>query len=301
MQDNNEKELYETYWHYIFNDNYVIPKIQIEMPLYRYRGNIDFAIGEIKSGNVYMAPIYKLNDPFDASYAQQYEEALNTKAPKSLFYNTSYFLLDSKWNDDIKEIIEAHPEEEITLREFGERISQLITEKGDYFPASAICKNYYKYCSRIDTRQYGRLACFSENWNSIPMWAYYANSHKGVCIKYDFSLLDKKNIQYQNIMNSISKVWYSETRPVDKQGSYSPFVKGLQWAHEQEWRLFQAGLNDFVNIPCITEVYLGHNMDSNSFSLILNAIKESTQNITPYMMIPKPDEYSFQKLRINMK
>jgi hypothetical protein len=43
----------------------------------------------------------------------------------------------------------------------------------------------------------------------LSMWAYYADSHKGVCLKYDFSLL----LEFETV------------------------TKAVAWSHEQEWRI----------------------------------------------------------------
>lgn len=301
MQHRSEAEEYKIYRHYVFNDGFLIPKSQIEMPLFRYRGNIEYAISEIQSGNVYMAPLYSLNDPFDSSYAQQFDEALESTLPIKHFFYECWFLHNLPWIDEIKMQIETNPEEKVTLNEFGSLVAEIVDRAGGSISEKWICEEYYKHCPIIEAREYGRVASFSETWNSIPMWAYYANSHKGVCVKYDFSLLEKNNIEQQNIVRSLSKVWYSSSRPNDKYGLYSPFVKSLQWAHEQEWRLFQTGGSDFVYLPCITEVYLGYNMEVDSRDRILEAVRNATQKITPYMLFPKPDEYSFQKVPINMK
>lgn len=300
MQKRSEAEEYEIYRRYVLNDGFCIPKLRIDMPLYRYRRNTKFTINEIQTGNIYLASLGELNDPFDSSYAQQYDEVLNTKATFGLFYYRCYFLSQLGCTESVTKQIDSRIDEVTTLKDFAEYVAQLIEEAGDHFPASAICKCYNKYCPFIESRKYGRVASFSETWNSIPMWAYYADNHKGVCIKYDFSLLDENNIQHRSILNALCKVWYSDTRPMDKEGSRSPFVKSLQWAHEQEWRLVRNG-DAIINLPCITEVYFGFNVDGKAISAYLDAIKKSPFEITPYLLIPKPDEYSFQKVRINMK
>lgn len=72
MQKRSEAEEYEIYRRYVLNDGFCIPKLRIDMPLYRYRRNTKFTINEIQTGNIYLASLGELNDPFDSSYAQQY-------------------------------------------------------------------------------------------------------------------------------------------------------------------------------------------------------------------------------------
>ena len=38
---------YNDYMKYFCNDGFLIPKLQAEIPLYRYRGNIEYIVNEI--------------------------------------------------------------------------------------------------------------------------------------------------------------------------------------------------------------------------------------------------------------
>ena len=111
-----------------------------------------------------------------------------------------------------------------------------------------------------------RVACFSEVNDSILMWAYYADGHKGVCLEYTPSELDLDNPEYEAIFNGLRKVYYSETQYNKMDFIHSEndvnslfFNKALCWAHEQEWRLVLEKNIKKVNFPCLTGVYLGAN------------------------------------------
>lgn len=119
-------------------------------------------------------------------------------------------------------------------------VEEIAKRQGGTYPASLVSEIYWKLCrSEVSKRKaLGRVACFSEKWDSIPMWSYYADSHNGCCFKYDLDLLDSKDVMQMNIRNSIHKVWYSNKRFTDNQGSFSPFMKDESWSHEQEWRIF---------------------------------------------------------------
>ena len=147
---------------------------------------------------------------------------------------------------------------------------------------------------------YGTVASFSENWQSIPMWSYYANSHQGVCIKYDFELLDRENDEHNHIRTSLHKVWYSEQRFRDSRGTFTPFVKSLQWAHEQEWRLFRESDQKYVHIPCLSEIYLGLNFQYEQVDRIVDAIKSNGRDIKLFRLHPHPENYGFEQIRLNI-
>lgn len=40
------------------------------------------------------------------------------------------------------------------------------------------------------------IACFSKRWNSLPMWAHYANNHKGFVVQY-MAMVSKDNNFYK--------------------------------------------------------------------------------------------------------
>ena len=117
-------------------------------------------------------------------------------------------------------------------------------------------------------------------------------------MKYDFSLLDKNNFAHQTILQSLQKVWYSQKRPVDTNGTYSPFVKGMDWAHEQEWRLFKTSGDPYVSVPCLSEIYLGVNFNVNRAKSIINAAKTLPREVKVFLLHTRPDTYGFQQIRL---
>lgn len=286
------------YLKYFRNDGFLIPQLEAELPLYRYRGNLEFVADEIENDHIYMSPLSKLNDPFDSSYAMSYEDAYQSREHLTYFYHSAYFLNREPWHKNLAEYIKSLPDNPVTLEEFSNIVSTFASSQGMFVNPLAICKTYYLHCMYMlpQRRCSGKVACFSETWESIPMWSYYANAHKGVCLKYDFKLLDNSNITYKNICSSLQKVWYSEQRYKDDKGMFTPFVKSLQWAHEQEWRLFRESTENYIYIPCLSEIYLGINFDWNNIDRISNAIKKNGRNIELYSLHPKPSTYGFDRI-----
>jgi hypothetical protein len=91
------------------------------------------------------------------------------------------------------------------------------------------------------------------NPNSIPMWAYYADGHRGICIEFQRSP--------ENVLGSTA------TRPIHYTNAYpdvsffdmfeEPGVlswtvmqtKSSEWKHEQEWRVFVKKGNVLYDLP----------------------------------------------------
>ena len=106
------------------------------------------------------------------------------------------------------------------------------------------------------------MSCFSEIHDSILMWSYYANSHKGICIEYDLSKLPK-NPTNQLIVNALTKVQYSPNRIDCLHGDAEDNVvniltsKSDVWSHEHEWRIICESDEEYLPIDCIIAIYVG--------------------------------------------
>ena len=297
---------YNDYIKWFENDGFLIPKLEVERPLYRYRGKIKNAVDEIRNDHIYLSPLDKLNDPFDSSCLLTFEEVCQRRKPLNFYYLGSYFLSQSAWYRDLgiylEETIANQAEQQyVTLVDFANIVSKFAMNKGETIEPLNICKMYYEHCfgAPAQRKTLGRVASFSETWESIPMWAYYADSHKGVCMKYEFDRLDSSDISYQNVKNALHKVWYSEQRFNDPHCKFTPFVKSLQWAHEQEWRLFKEGEEEYLYIPCITEIYLGINFDDSKIDCIVDELKKKDRKIKIFQIYTKPNNYEFERVRIN--
>ena len=102
------------------------------------------------------------------------------------------------------------------------------------------------------------------------MWAHYADSHSGICIKYNLSIstLEKllreegRHVALQPIRYSSEKLKeYSEVDSITSIDSF--FLKGDCWNYEKEFRLIcydREGKGEYTSIPipeCIEAVYFG--------------------------------------------
>ena len=231
-----EREFFDAY---IMNDYLSKPQLKLDIPLYRYRGNLKNVIDEITNDHIYFSPLEVLNDPFDSSAALSMEECkIITDSPVG-FLHSFWWFSNATWYKDVEREIQYRSNESLTLEDFCKLLSKLLETKSIRYNPNYLIELYYSraWCN-IFKRSYGRrIACFSETWESSPMWSYYADSHKGVCLKYDFSILDRSNIHYDNLISSIHKVWYSNIRYSDSENSFSHYMKNIDWAHEQEWRI----------------------------------------------------------------
>jgi len=182
-------------------------------------------------------------------------------------------------------------------------IRALLNKSEDVY---SLVSQAYQHCLKI--------ACFSNNVrlpyskdNSLPiydekkhkkdkeeylnslMWGHYADSHKGICIKYRFcnavSLLggDNPNIvaYFKDVKYSdgdMSK--YSNKDSIALEDAF--FLKGKQWEYENELRFLYYDLNGqgnygAVDIPnCIEAIYFGLKCSDQDKKTIQNIMRSKS-------------------------
>lgn len=126
------------------------------------------------------------------------------------------------------------------------------------------------------------ICCFSSNGASIPMWSYYSDGHKGVCIGFDGNAdffhkkraglaLELRKIKYRKDMFRMCR--YGSDWKFDKHitGTDVALRKAAQWRLESEWRMI-------FNLQS-NELHIKHNQEGELIHLIevpTNALKEVT-------------------------
>lgn len=140
-------------------------------------------------------------------------------------------------------------------------------------------------CGEIDRyiNELYLVGCLSSDFKNRLMWSHYADCHKGFCIEYDFSALEKiQNDQY------LLPVLYDNKRPLfpwsiafdqsessikeaQKKILLSLLTKDNVWSYEKEWRIFiRKQRSSELIMPPITCIYLGACIDNESKNAIIN-------------------------------
>ena len=139
------------------------------------------------------------------------------------------------------------------------------------------------------------------------MWAHYADSHKGICIKYRFynsmTKLDGdnngivayfKDVKYSN--GEMSK--YSKKDAINLEDAF--FLKGKEWEYENELRFLLYDLNNqdtygTINISnCIEAVYFGlkcSDKDKETIRNIMNSKHFVQKDLDGNILATKPIEF----------
>ena len=271
------------------------PSFCVDRKLYKYYSNVNYAIDSIKHKRIHLDSPEAFNDPFDCLYCV------------SSFSSNNYFGVTESIEKDIMNYIigaarikHPHYVEMITATN-----AYILIREIDYSkkPIRDILRDMYsafgdvgfsfeEFCDVVDagyeytdglSKLKVKVSCFSEVKDSVLMWSYYANSHKGVCLEYDLSKLDIDSELNDKIINNLAKVHYSPIR-ADSLFSFSNennmlnFVvsKSNAWSHENEWRIICDTEEQYLPFDCVSGVYLGVNFDekSKNYQKLLDAVKK---------------------------
>lgn len=156
------------------------------------------------------------------------------------------------------------------------------------------------YRSLTDGRRICSLAGTSEQ--NLPMWAYYANNHRGYCIEYSFADEQKANIfpvayedkrpeatlQFADLLNDVTNVAFNnpDASPSEKIDQLTPesarayvviflamAAKHESWSHEREYRIIDLYNHDrFPAIP--SKIYAGKDCSEENLKRLTDITKD---------------------------
>ena len=263
--------------------SFITTPYRIDRKLYKYFSNVKYAIDSIRGRHIHLDNPQDFNDPFDATVGLfQYTTMREYDTPSEVMKNIIRYTTNSTHTPQVQHYLKKM----VTL--YQEKYEQLQIQAEDRI--STIVSRFYKelddkkysfeqFCKMVDNgyakhdgfvRLDCKISCFSEVWDSILMWSYYANSHRGVCVEYDLSKLNTDNTLNNKIINSIAKVQYSPIRtdllPATDEANQTNFImsKSDVWSHEYEWRIVCESEQEYLPFDCISKVYLGVGFDTNA-------------------------------------
>lgn len=163
---------------------------------------------------------------------------------------------------------------------------RVLLNKGN--DVSSLVRQAYQDCLKIACFSSNVKLPYSKDFNSPPihnekkhrkdkkeylnglMWGHYADSHKGICIKYRFcDAISQLGSENPNVVSYFKDVKYSngDMSKYSKKDSITLedafFLKGKQWEYENELRFLYYDLNSkgeygTIHIPsCIEAIYFG--------------------------------------------
>jgi hypothetical protein len=156
------------------------------------------------------------------------------------------------------------------------------------------------------------VTCLSNtDEQNMPMWAYYANSHQGFCVEYEFTEDQKhyifpvnyeENRIYANsivthIINNICKAKEGGFQLTGEDHLYNQIVflsmtaKHTSWQHENEYRII-APYNDFP--ATAKNIYIGLNCKDEYKRRLISIGKKFNGYCAVYEMLLDRDNENFE-------
>jgi len=191
--------------------------------LFKY-SKVKNVISLLSDDLMFLPKIEDLNDPFECNIFYDLDIVLG-----KFIDNLDKFVDYSKFDDEIISENESLFISKFLKQPFIESFEKILSEVEDKF------KNKTS------------IICLSEDYRINPMWAHYADNHKGVCIEYDFKNIS--NFMFEVLCFPIEYVEESDnTLELSalfddniKTNSNWPLRlvlrKSHNWKYEKEWRI----------------------------------------------------------------
>ena len=189
--------------------------------LYKYRG-IKSAIVFLKNNSIYFSNYKDFNDPFESACKK-----IIDYTPKD------YFEAFLRWGVDtfsamqkLEEIASKH----VNSHDLQLQVADLILNGFSYF-------------------------CMAKEPDNILMWSHYADSHEGVCFKFDL-------LQDNTFLNTVPVDYNSAYLEFDTlNGNPMPIItrKSSDWSYEQEHRTIATDIKGLhqINKEVLVEIIFG--------------------------------------------
>ena len=220
--------------------------------LFKY-SKVKNVISLLSDDLIFLPKIEDLNDPFECN----------------IFYDLDILL--SKFIDNLDKFIDYSKfDDEI----FTENESLFISE----FLKQPFIETFEKIISKLEENFKNKtsIICLSEDYSITPMWAHYADNHKGVCIEYDFKNIS--NFMFELLCFPIEYVEESDntfelSALFDDNIKTNPnwplrvaLRKSQDWKYEKEWRIIVSQfLKDFFYEKNYGSVYFDEYYSDNHY------------------------------------
>jgi hypothetical protein len=246
-----------------------------EMIIYRFIGNPEFILTTLLNGQLWFSKVGDFNDPFEWTFRYCIDIERDKK-------NIMDYVNQNTFNLPI----------EVKREKFNSYINTPFTLETEFN------RIFYKFYNQ-------GVCCFTkkENIKSVLMWAYYANSHKGIALGFDDKEIEIRHIDdFKNdehiIKPLVRRVIYDNHKkcinPFDKQRPDildTKYMKTKECEHEKEVRFVSPkfGLHSFVKTN-LKEIVFG----INSSAILKDAVFKILENEIDYKNVKirycKPEE-----------
>src|SRR5262245_33139497 len=177
---------------------------------------------------------------------------------------------------------------------FGADFSVMNDPMEGLFRSSSLLRkhpDYRRAFKRVQDRKNALgIVCFSETYESMLMWAHYADNFRGVCFGYSSTELEKALPGGSRLVRLayLDKPPRLSTKDLDQLGTATRRIlsqKQYNWAYEREWRVLAPGTGPISYAPAqpLRNIYLGSRIPDAQKELLLDAVRH-LHDISIYQM-----------------
>jgi Protein of unknown function (DUF2971) len=232
----------------------------VGLKLYKYRPFDEYSIALLERSEAYFSSPSSLNDPFDCTFTYlspppSAEDARNWMRYSVSKIPRSHFL-------------------------FGELSSRALNTAENFTDTTASI--FMKMaCESMEAtiRNESSVYCLSTTNDSTLMFSHYAQSHKGICIEFNFTnefrLGDPEAVSYFSTPPVVD-FWGEDRFDGNLLVERSVYAKSVEWEYENEWRIFNfskgAGIRTF-DPRCVSRVIVGCNAGDDTKKRVIEISK----------------------------
>lgn len=296
------------------NDKAAYPLKDRNIPeyLYKYISLDDYAQEKftcLANDQIWIAGPETMNDPYDSGLYFLKNILANAAVKQDFFGFANEVKLNEKFTpDEINKIREA---EDIQVAIY-DMVKQKFPDKADdinrFIPVMESMQTKWHeqlldgFNSKIKSSL--KISCFTEVKDSLLMWSHYANSHKGICIEYNFRQLPADDLR----KHALYPVNYSEkfldATSLMKDIHTAPLIallaslyKSPEWAYEKEWRLIIPGeimpTDSPFKVPKPVSIYLGSKIGKSERENVIELCQ--AKGIPAFQMRTKYSAFGFSE------
>jgi len=121
-------------------------------------------------------------------------------------------------------------------------------------PAALSERIFGAYQKMLD---YWGICCFSKVKDNVLLWSHYADSHKGVCLGFDYELMAKSIMHYEDV-DYTNEPFYFDINEPQKSISKALITKSNDWSYEEEVRfVIERSKHTTFPLEALVEVNFG--------------------------------------------
>lgn len=263
--------------------------------LYKYRSfdSCGYGLQLASNGEAYFASAKDFNDPFD-NYFIPTTEMTNYEGEELIAFllekAQQHYPRANKY--EIEELVEEGKKQHRRIKAGDPRAFEPILET-----------------------QYNGFGIFSlvAHSRSLPMWAYYADSHKGMCVGLRSVIIaqHQRDLLRQGKLLMLHKVHYSNNIPevcVDIGSSgmtdedlneleATLHTKSKQWENEEEYRLlyFKHAFKTYIfGTDAVAEILIGLRVSDENIDMLLKQLRISKSKAVVKRAVRSKSEYKLE-------